>query len=545
MKKFLMYLLFLNLITLIPILVMAQENDDLDDTVIGAEGIGDPYFPSMGNGGYDVVSYDIALDVDMENQQITGAVIINAISTQALGQFNFDFADLTISTLLVNDAPADYAQGGNELIITPADIIPENTPFTVTVSYASASNSDELGSWYFYDGGVMVAGEPFGASGWYPVNEHPLDKATYRYCVTVDEGYIVGANGTQESAITEDGRTTFCWSSPELMSSYLTTIAIGDFYVVTDETQNGIPIRNYFAVGVDDEALEGFALQADMIDYFETVFGPYPFEVYGSVVHNLRLGFALETQTLSTFGSAFTNESVIAHELAHQWFGNAVSPASWQYIWLNEGFATYAEMLWVEYSQGAEAFDETIREAYAGMANINQSFYVTRAELADFLSQIPLADTELSQQEAQEAMTLLVGDILSTAEIEKLTADIGTGTIRDVALIALITTAPFQGGDINIRGVYQFMVRLGLEDLANEWGMNPDVLIGDPGNYNLFAGQVYQRGALTLHALRLEIGDDAFFETLQTYVAQFNDTHATTDDFIGVAEAISGQDLDD
>lgn len=545
MKKFLMYLLFLNLITLIPILVMAQENDNLDDTVIGAEGIGDPYFPMMGNGGYDVLSYDIALDVDMENRQIAGTVIINAISTQALGQFNFDFADLTISTLLVDDSPADFAQADNELIITPADIIPENTPFTVIVSYASASNRDELGSWYFYDGGVMVAGEPSGASGWYPVNEHPSDKATYRYCVTVDEGYVVGANGTQESAITEDGRTTFCWSSPELMSSYLTTIAIGDFYIVTDETQNGIPIRNYFAVGVDEDALENFPLQADMIDFFETVFGPYPFEVYGSVVHNLRLGFALETQTLSVFGSAFTNESVIAHELAHQWFGNAVSPASWQYIWLNEGFATYAEMLWVEHSQGAQAFDEGIREMYAGMAETDFTIYITRAELANFLSQIPLAGVELSQQQAQEAITLLLGDILSTTQIEKLVNEINTPIISDAALISRITSAPFQAGDINLRGVYQFVVMLGLENLANEWGLNPDVLVGDPGTYNLFAGQIYQRGALTLHALRLQIGDDAFFETLQTYVAQFNDSHATTDDFIDVAEAISGQDLDD
>ena len=544
MKKFLMYLLLLNLITLIPILVMAQENDNLDDTLIGARGIGDPYFPMMGNGGYDVLSYDIALDVDMANRQVAGTVTIRAISTQALGQFNFDFADLTISTLLVDDAPADFTQADNELMITPADIIPENTPFTVTVSYASASNIERLGSWYFYDGGVMVAGEPTGASGWYPVNEHPSDKATYRYCVTADEGYIVGANGTQESAITEDGRTTFCWSSPELMSSYLTTIAIGDFYIVTDETQNDIPIRNYFAVGVDDEALESFPLQAAMIDYFETVFGPYPFEVYGSVVHNLRLGFALETQTLSTFGSAFTTESVIAHELAHQWFGNAVSPAAWQYIWLNEGFATYAEMLWVEHSQGTQALDEGIRDMYAGMVDTNQSFYVTRADLANFLSQIPLTGVELSQQQAQEAITLLLGEILSTTQIEKLVNEINTPTISDEVLISRITSAPFQGGDINLRGVYQFMIMLNLQEVADEWGLNPDVLIGDPGAYNLFAGQVYQRGALTLHALRLEIGDDAFFETLRTYVAQFNDSHATTDDFIGVAEAISGQELD-
>ncbi|PJF28882.1 MAG: hypothetical protein CUN52_11215, partial [Phototrophicales bacterium] len=331
MKKLLLWLILLNLITIVPILVLAQENAPIDDALIGSEGIGDPYYPSMGNGGYDVQHYDLMLDVDMNARQIRATTIISAIATQPLAQFNLDFADLIISALSVDDQPAEYDQIEGELVIRPTAIIAPNTRFTVTVTYASHPNMERLGSWYFYDGGVMVAGEPQGASGWYPVNEHPSDKATYRYCVTVDDEYVVGANGTQERVTAQDGRTTYCWSSQDPMSSYLTTIAIGDFNIVTDKTRNGIPIRNYFTVNAPDDILNDFDLQADMIDFFETVFGPYPFEAYGAVVHNLELGFALETQTLSTFGIAFADESIIAHELAHQWFGNAVSPAAWQH----------------------------------------------------------------------------------------------------------------------------------------------------------------------------------------------------------------------
>ncbi|MCU0480881.1 MAG: M1 family metallopeptidase [Anaerolineae bacterium] len=544
MKKFLWILFFVNLIVVIPTLVFAQNNDDLDDTVIGAEGIGDPYYPSMGNGGYDVQSYDITLDVDMENQQLSGTVIISAVTTQALGQFNFDFAQLTISTLLVNDEPAEYQQQDNELIITPSEILPENSPFTVTVSYSSDTNSERLGSWTFYGEGVLVAGEPTGASGWYPVNEHPSDKAVYRYCITVDEKYVVGANGTQESAISDDGRTTYCSSSDDPMSSYLTTVAIGDFEIVTDETTNGIPIRNYFGAGVDEVALQDFVLQADMIDFFETVFGPYPFDVYGSVVHNVELGFALETQTLSVFGKAFTNESVIAHELAHQWFGNAVSPAEWQYIWLNEGFATYAESLWLEHTQGEEALNLNIKEMYANMAYVNQTFEVTRVELVGLLLQIPLSGKILSQSEAQDVLTTLMSGILTPEQLETLMTQVGD-EISDADLIRLIGTATFTGGEVTLRGVYDSFVMLDLQNVADEWGLNPDVLVGNPGGGSLFSGQVYQRGALTLHALRLEIGDEAFFETLRTYTARYDNLNATTDDFINLAEEISGMQLDD
>lgn len=541
MKKLLWFAIIINLV-IVPLVVFAQDDGAIDDSLIGSPGIGDPYFPLMGNGGYDVQNYNITLDVDMDGEQIAATVVISAITTQELARFNFDFANLSINNLLVNNQPAEYEQADNELTITPAEALPADSPFTVTVSYTGEPNASQLGGWSFYDGGVLVAGEPTGASGWYPVNEHPLDKATYTYRVTVDEPYIVGANGTQESVLRRDGRATYRWSSQDPMSSYLATIVIGDFNIVTDETANGIPIRNYFSANVPDTALESFDLQADMIDFFETVFGPYPFEAYGSVVHDIPLGFALETQTLSTFGNSFTSEGVIAHELSHQWFGDAVSPEAWQYIWLNEGFATYAEVLWLEHTNGENAMNQRVRGLYQNMAYI--SIPVERSALTNALGRLPLTNKQFSQQDATEALNTLLRNVISPIQTAMLTSDIGAGSISDADLIDLIDSAPFDSGELGVRDIYDFFIILDLQDVANELGLNPDVLVGDPGADNLFSGQVYQRGGLTLHALRLEIGDDAFFDTLRTYTERFHNGNVSTDDFINVAEEISGQQLD-
>jgi len=200
-------------------------------------------------------------------------------------------------------------------------------------------------SWNSYDDGVMVAGEPAGSSGWYPVNEHPLDKATYSYRITVPAPYSVAANGQLINTISNpDDTSTFVWKSAWPMASYLATVNIAVFDVETEDGPNGVLIRNYFEENISQRTRSTFDRQAEMIEFFNEVFGPYPFSAYGAVVHNLDLGFALETQTLSLFGRR-TGEGVVAHELAHQWFGNSVSLKSWQDIWLNEGFASYAEIL--------------------------------------------------------------------------------------------------------------------------------------------------------------------------------------------------------
>ncbi|MBC8100599.1 MAG: M1 family metallopeptidase [Armatimonadetes bacterium] len=429
----------------------------------GEDTIGDPFYPGLGNGGYDAQHYTLDLDVNMRANDIDGVVMMQARATQALSVFNLDFQGFRIGKIVVDGEPATFERAGRELSITPAVAIAEGADFSVTVSYAGDPEANVMGSfsegWANYGRGVFVASEPAGAARWYPVNDHPLDKATYDLTITVDQPYVVASNGILMDTITEGDQTTYVWRNDELTASYLVGVYIAEYEVRTDESASGVPIRNYFPVALADDGEATFAAQADMIDYFETVFGPYPFKVYGAVVADTNLSFALEIQTISLFGrdiiTANTGrrspdgaQGIIAHELAHQWFGDSVSLSTWEDIWLNEGFASYAQALWIEHTQSVEVRDVMLRNWYAIISNPR--------------------------------------------------------------LIERGTAAP-----------------------------------GSPPRLALFNSSVYLRGGLTLHALRLAVGDTVFFEILRTYTARYAYSNVTTADFIALAEEVSGQPLAD
>jgi aminopeptidase N len=197
----------------------------------------------------------------------------------------------------------------------------------------------------------MVASEPEGSMTWYPVNDHPTDKASYSFEITVPEGKVAVANGLPpRDPVTEDGWTTWYWDAPDLQASYLTTASVGDYEVrPVYYSSSGIPILDFVDDGVTGNALTttnaSLAQQAAMLDFFESIYGPYPFNSYGSIVDDDSVGYALETQTRPIY-SGQANEGTVAHEAAHMWLGNAVSPGRWQDIWLNEGWATYSTWLW-------------------------------------------------------------------------------------------------------------------------------------------------------------------------------------------------------
>jgi aminopeptidase N len=306
--------------------------------------------------------------------------------------------------------------------------------------------------WITVNGGSYVLSEPDGAATFYPVNDHPLDKASYTFRVTVPEPFEVAANGTLTETIDQGTMTTFVFEARDPMASYLATINIDEFDTETSQAKNGIPIRNYYSTELSDTTRKPFQRQGDMLVYFSDLFGPYPFDVYGALVMNAEFGAALENQTLSIFGIDMIRaddpegtEQAVAHELAHQWFGDSVSLADWRDIWLNEGFATYAQGLWTEHKWGRHGLDEWMK------------------------------------------------------------------------------------------AVYGFV-------LENRDSMPPP---GDPPANDLFNAGVYFRGALTLHALRLEVGDETFFKILQSYYEKYKGSNVRTADFIAVAEQVSGKELSD
>ncbi|MDD3826840.1 MAG: M1 family aminopeptidase [Anaerolineae bacterium] len=340
----------------------------------GAVGIGDAYFPEMGNGGYDALHYDLTLAVNPGVQQIEGTSLMQARAIHALSAFYLDFEPLTIHELLVDGQPADYEHDGDQLLVTPAEPLPAGAEFNVQVSYQGRpvpSNDPAVtAGWFWTAGAATVAGEPFGAQTWFPANDHPLDKATYRLQVTVPQPLVVASNGLLVETIEEDGLATYVWQARDPMASYLVTVSIDEYEIHEAETAGGLPLVSFYPA----DGPAGMQAAADqmgaMIDYFEELFGPYPFETYGVVAVQGRLpGFAaLETQTRSLFFNVPLNADIMAHELAHQWFGNSVSLETWQDLWLKEGMATYAELLWLERSEGRAAVDEIVASYYDQMA---------------------------------------------------------------------------------------------------------------------------------------------------------------------------------
>jgi aminopeptidase N len=415
----------------------------------GAEGIGDPYFPGYGNGGYDVASYRLRVRYDPETDHLTGNATISATATEDLSRFNLDLAGLNVTSVTVNGVRAADDHDGAELVVTPVAGLTRGGQFAVEVGYEGVPTpvtGSDLGSTGFTStpDGAIALGQPESASTWFPVNDHPQDKATYDIELTVPEGLAALSNGVPLGSATTDGWTTWKWSERTPMASYLATAVIGDYRVETG-SHDGKPMVTAIAASLPlaGEAAASIARTGEIADFLATRFGPYPFEAYGGVaVNDDRIRYALETQSRPVYGPSFfrrgANPGVVAHELAHQWFGNSVSIARWSELWLNEGFASYAEWLWEEHDGGRTA-QRNFETEYAG----------------------------------------------------------------------------------------------------TDWS-RPAL---DPGRSGLFSRAVYKRGALTVHALRLAVGDDAFFRILRTWTAERRDASVTTADLITVAERVSGQSL--
>jgi hypothetical protein len=626
----------------------------------GDDSAGDPYVGKLGNGGYDVSHYDLDVRYDPGSDMLWGTATIEAVATQNLSRFNLDLRGLTVRSVTVDGAQAKWQHLKGELRTTPGAGVPQGTGFTTVVTYDGVPATLPDGSGFVHtNDGAMVIGQPEVAATWFPVNDHPSDKASYHFDVTVPDGITAVANGALVGTETAAGWTTFTWDAPEPMASYLATATTGrfdlrsyehagiklwdavdpslyepvalprtgaqlaisqraessykrltrtitvpaggadlSFWVTRDtepfwdhffvearhvggtdwttlpdanghsaadtgascpywlsihpflthyQTDNGDDtcsttgttgswtsasgasagyeqwsidlsayagaqvevsltyasddLFQYPGVFIDDvvvstgvgstsfeadgDTMDGWTptgppegspgnentwvvggvadvpppvgvavdaslgRQGDILDFLSATFGPYPFATSGGIVDDdPNLGFALENQTRPIYSTDFfdsgANVGVVVHELTHQWYGDSLAVEEWKHIWLNEGFATYAEWLWEEH-EGAD----------------------TAQGIFDFLYGLFPPDD------------------------------------------------PF-------------------------W----DVVIGDPGRDLMFDFAVYARGAMTLHQLRLAIGDEDFFTILRTWSRAQKDGNVTTDEFISLAEAVSGDQLD-
>ncbi|MEO6467920.1 MAG: M1 family metallopeptidase [Acidimicrobiia bacterium] len=423
----------------------------------GSASAGDPYFPESGNAGYDVGHYDLSLSYTPTRPGIRATAIITSRATADLASFNLDFTGLTIDRLTVDGAPAVFTRAEPELTITPRAAIASGRSFVTRVEYhgtphpvndpseSAPASAAELGWTRNSDGRVFVVSEPIGSRTWYPSNDFPGDKASYDIKVDVPDAVAVASNGVLTRGAVKDGRSTWHWNMAEPMATYLATVVIAPMREQQTQSPAGVKIRNFFPEDLYDESVQDFAKTGAMIDYFAGRFGPYPFSAYGQVVISDELGYALENQTMSIFASDMLGrdieaERTVAHELAHQWFGDSVGIRKWADIWLNEGFATYGEYLWQAHTDPAYDVDRAMAQLRAG--------------------------SHLSPPK---------------------------NSVKD----------------------------------------------------GLFSPATYLRGALTLHALRVTVGDDVFFRTLKAWTAKYRNSTATTADFIALANETAARDLTD
>jgi aminopeptidase N len=332
----------------------------------GAPGVGDPYFPMLGNGGYDVGHYTLDLSYRPSQRWLSGTVTIAAKATQNLSRFDLDLSGMHVHRVTVNNVAATWTRSGEELRITPRSGLFHGQAFSVAVTY-DGSPKTITGSpivfgtdygWQYTPDGAFVGDEPNAAHTWFPSNDHPSDKATFTYRIAVPCSRAVVANGDLLSRTTQGGSTTYLWNETSPMATYLATIDIGKWNFDRSRTPSGI--RNITAYDPDLRAgmrqNHVIGLTNRVTDFWSRSFGPYPFSSTGAIVDNVPdVGFSLETQTRPLYGFA-PDPVTLSHELSHQWFGDSVSVATWQNIWLNEGFATFSQFYWGEHTGGPTTY---------------------------------------------------------------------------------------------------------------------------------------------------------------------------------------------
>lgn len=406
--------------------------------------VADPYLPGSGNTGYRVSRYELDLEYKLSSNRLSGTATITAVTLTALRELTLDLADtLSVAKVWVNGRhPARFGTAAAKLRITLAAELPAGAALVITVRYSGSPRPSETlwGEVGFEElsDGALVSGQPNGAPTWFPCDDQPAAKASYLIQISTDSSYRAVANGELVSQRVRSARTTWTYEQPEPTPTYLVTLQIGR-YVTRRLPDADVPIHAVLPARLTRQFDRDFARQSQMMDLFVRLFGPYPLTAgYTVLVTDDELEIPLEAQGISVFGANHCDgrrgsERLIAHELAHQWFGNSVTLRRWRDIWLHEGFACYAEWLWSEHSGGRSA-GEWAQHYHQKLAALPQ-----------------------------------------------------------------------------------------------------DLLLADPGPADMFDDRVYKRGALTLHLLRGELGDDDFFALLREWTTRYRHGNAATEDFTGLA----------
>ncbi|WP_167756869.1 M1 family metallopeptidase [Leifsonia flava] len=631
----------------------------------GAPGIGDPYFPLSGNGGYDVKHYGLNIDYVPATDVLTGHALITAKATQNLSRFDLDLHGLTVKSITVNGRKATWKRSGDELVVTPASTLRKGFPFFTTVSYAGVPQLYEdsvLGTAGFYntDDGTLVAGQPFVAASWFPSNDHPADKALYSMRITVPRGVEAISNGKLLGHGRIGTKDQWIWNVDEPMASYLATATIGQFDV-DERDVDGIHYLDaidpdLFAAPVTPRTGTAFAYTQKADDAYKRLGrtiavpaagGSLSFWMDRSVEQGWDFTFVeaaptgtdewttlpessgITTPDAGNSGCAdlLAQHPFLAHYLGDDGSGDACLPSGTTGTWSAATGSGDGWELWT-----IDLGDYAGQSVDLSIASVSDyAFQADGVALDDVTGPDGQGTTSFeADADPLDGWTVLgapegspgnLNDWIATSEGPAPIGDqVSASLAREPEVIGFLSAQfgpyPFDeaGGIVDdlegigfalenqTRPIYDQSFFSGtpeqgdgvvVHELAHQWFGDDVALkrwsdiwlnegfatyaewlwaehegyadpqayfddlysipadddfwsltIGDPGPDAIFDGAVYDRGAMTVHALRLTVGDDAFFDILQTWTRERSGGNGTTAQFIALAESISGTDLD-
>ena len=341
----------------------------------GHRSIGDSLFPQIGNGGYDALHYALDLGYDPATDVLNGRSTMTARATQSLTEFSMDLQGFTVAGVSVNGRSSAFSRDGTKLIVDPKQgTLPRGRSFTVAVAYSGVPQpiTDPDGSqegWFATDDGAFVVGEPIGSQGWFPNNNTPRDKATFEMRTTVPDGVTVVGNGSLVGTTTAGGQTTWRWREQNPMSTYLATSTLGPFDVRRGTAPGGVDVFDAVDSAFTDTQKTAIYASLDrepgIVGTLSSLYGDYPFDFVGAAVDRASfVGYALESQSISNYDRP-PSSATVSHEIAHQWYGNSVTPREWVDIWLNEGFATWVQWDWSWREDGGQTRESRWDVVYA------------------------------------------------------------------------------------------------------------------------------------------------------------------------------------
>ena len=320
----------------------------------------DRVYPDVGDPGVDALHYDLTLTWAPDSRTLTGHEEVRLRAAEDADHLQLDLAaDLTVDRVTVDEADADFSHDGKDLVVSHD--VREDQVYAVVIDYRGTpqpvpaptqrNDFDTTGWTTMPDGDVWTMQEPYGAYSWYAVNDQPSDKALYDVTITVPAPMVGVANGRLLSRRERDGDTVTRWRLDEPASSYLVTVAIGDLTETKDRSASGVPM-SYWTPRDQPGLVDRLRRAPAGLAWLEERLGRFPFDSLGFLIVDSESG--METQTLITLGdtSYATSPEVLVHEMAHQWYGDEVTPTDWRDVWMNEGMAMYLQAVWTAEQQG-------------------------------------------------------------------------------------------------------------------------------------------------------------------------------------------------